>query len=124
MNVVDSSGWIEWFNGGPNAPAFRVPILDLARLLVRSIVVLEVYRRALQSVSAARATELVTVLSVGRIVPLDRELALAAGETGVRLKLAMADSIVYATAQKFGATVWTQDADFDGLPNVRYFPKQ
>jgi predicted nucleic acid-binding protein len=36
----------------------------------------------------------------------------------------MAASLIYATAQQAGAELWTQDADFEGLPGVRYFTKQ
>lgn len=124
MNVVDSSAWFEWFNGGPNAAVFRLPILDLANLLVPAIVLLEVYRRTLQADSAGRAAEFANVLAQGRLVPLDRALALAAGQIGVQMRLALADSIIYATTQAFGATLWTQDRDFEGLPGVRYLPKQ
>jgi predicted nucleic acid-binding protein len=59
----------------------------------------------------------------GRVVDLDADLALAAARFGLRHRLPLADSIVYATARRFEATVWTQDADFDGLPDVRYFVK-
>ncbi|AGA35479.1 hypothetical protein TVNIR_3855 [Thioalkalivibrio nitratireducens DSM 14787] len=34
----------------------------------------------------------------------------------------MADSIILATAREFGATLWIQDADFEGIEGVRYFP--
>jgi predicted nuclease of predicted toxin-antitoxin system len=37
--------------------------------------------------------------------------------------LPLADSIIYATARKFDAVVWTQDADFKGLENVKFYPK-
>jgi predicted nucleic acid-binding protein len=36
----------------------------------------------------------------------------------------LADSIILATAKQFGATIWTMDADFQGLPNVRYIAKR
>jgi predicted nucleic acid-binding protein len=32
----------------------------------------------------------------------------------------MADSIMLATARAYGASLWTQDADFQGLPDVRF----
>lgn len=46
-----------------------------------------------------------------------------AAKSGIERKLPLADSIVYATAQRVGAVVWTQDDDFDGLPGVEYFRK-
>jgi len=36
----------------------------------------------------------------------------------------MADSIILATARLYGATVWTQDEDFSGLPDVRFYQKK
>ena len=58
------------------------------------------------------------------IVNLDGDLALAAAVVGAEHKLPLADSIVYATARQLDAVVWTQDDDFEGLPNARYFRKR
>jgi predicted nucleic acid-binding protein len=55
----------------------------------------------------------------GHVVEIDLSLALEAAVNG----LPMADSLIYATARRHGATLWTQDAHFDGLPGVRYFAK-
>jgi predicted nucleic acid-binding protein len=60
----------------------------------------------------------------GKVAPLDAALALSAATVGVELRLPLADSIIYATAQRFSATVWTQDADFEGLKGVKCYPKQ
>ena len=38
--------------------------------------------------------------------------------------LPLADSIIYATAQSVGATVWTKVADFEGLPDVEFIAKE
>ncbi len=51
-------------------------------------------------------------------MPLDSGLALSAAKVGVEHKLPLPDSIIFATAQQFAATLWTMDADFDGLPDV------
>ncbi len=59
-------------------------------------------------------------MRLGKIVPLDERLALAAATIGRQHSLALADSIVYATAIEFDATVWTQDADFKDLDRVEY----
>lgn len=58
-----------------------------------------------------------------KVVELDAAIAIRAAALGIRHKLPLADSIIYATAQAAGAVVWTQDADFVGLADVRYFPK-
>jgi predicted nucleic acid-binding protein len=49
---------------------------------------------------------------------LDTSLALEAADVSLEHGLAMADSIVYATARRHGAKVVTGDADFDGLPDT------
>jgi predicted nucleic acid-binding protein len=56
-------------------------------------------------------------------VELDAALALRAAALGLRHKLPLADSIIYATAQAAAATVWTQDSDFEGLPGVKFWRK-
>lgn len=59
----------------------------------------------------------------GLVVELTSSLALSAARIGAEKKLPLADSIIYATAIDREATLWTQDADFEGLPGVRYFPR-
>jgi predicted nucleic acid-binding protein len=59
----------------------------------------------------------------GQVISLDSELAIDAGSYGISYKLPLADSIIFATAQKFNATLWTQDADFTGLPGVKFYNK-
>lgn len=71
----------------------------------------------------SEALQAVALMQQGRVVDLEASLALSAGKLGVEHKLPIADSIVYATARLVGGIVWTQDADFDGLPGVEFFPK-
>jgi len=46
MNLLDSSGWIEYFGNAPNAGHFAPVATDTAALLVPTIVLHEVYRGA------------------------------------------------------------------------------
>ena len=123
MNLVDSSAWLEYFGGGPRAGEFADAIEDVARLLVPTIVVLEVCRRVMQQRGEDEALQVAAVLHQGRVVDLDSGLALSAAQLGVAHRLPLADSIILATAKQYSATVWTMDADFEGLPDVRYVPK-
>lgn len=123
MNVVDSSAWLEYFADGPNAKHFARAIEHPDDLLVPSITLLEVFQRISQQRDDSTALQYVAVMQQSRIVELDAALALRAAALGLRLKLPLADSIIYATAQHAGADVWTQDADFDGLHNVHYWVK-
>ena len=124
-NVVDSSGWIEYFADGPNAEFFEAAILEASSLVVPSISIYEVFKRLLREPNGAEAgLQVVAAMQRGRIVNLDAELALEAAKTSFETKLPMADSVILATARAYGATVWTQDADFEGMAGVRYVEKQ
>lgn len=124
MNVVDSSAWLEYFAAGPNAGRFASAIEAGEELLVPAIVLVEVARRVMQQRGEDAALQAAALLHQGRIVPLDSGIALAAAKLGVDHALPLADSIIFATAQQYSATLWTMDADFEGLPGVRYFPKR
>jgi len=119
VNVVDSSGWIEYLSGGPNAAFFRGPVEDEAALLVPTLSLFEVYRHLLRHVGRDDALSVMAAMRQGTVIDLDDRLALAAAELSVATRLALADSVMLATARAHGAVLWTQDADFDGLEGVR-----
>jgi predicted nucleic acid-binding protein len=126
MNVVDSSGWIEYFAGGPNADAFIDVILDFDQLLVSTINIYEVVRRMSLHYGADEKTKLLQNLAImrrGRMVVVDEQIAFDAAQLAVSYKLPMADSLILATAFVHHATLWTQDAHFAGIPGVKYIPK-
>jgi len=120
MNIVDSSGWLEYFADGPNATFFAPPIEKDRDLVVPSLSLYEVFRRVLQQCDETEALKAVALMRRGRTVNLDSRLALDAARLSLDHKLPMADSIILATARAFGAELWTQDADFKDLPGVRY----
>ena len=121
MNVVESSGWIEYFVGGPNAAFFESPIQDMDNLLVPSISVLEVYRYVLKKRGRRDALAVAATMRQGREVVLDGGLAVEAAEIGASHGLPLVDN--YASALMYVATLWTQDADFEGLDQVEYKSK-
>jgi predicted nucleic acid-binding protein len=121
MNIVDSSGWLEYADDGPNARLFEPPILDVDRLLVPAISLYEVFKKVLRDRGEEPALMLATQMRQGRVVDLDADLALEAARLGVKLKLPLADSIILATARAHSATLWTQDDDFQTIAGVRYF---
>jgi predicted nucleic acid-binding protein len=123
MNVIDSSAWLSYFAGDKNARLFAKPIEDLDKLLVPSITLTEVFKSVLRQRNEESALEVVAHMKQGTVIALDAELAINAAVFGVELKLPLADSIIYATAQRLDAVVWTQDADFKGLENVKFYPK-
>jgi predicted nucleic acid-binding protein len=123
MNVVDSSGWLEYFGDGANADFFAEPLADPAALVVPAISIFEVFKRVLAQRGEAAALQAAALMQQGQVQPLDASLAMLAARLSHELKLPMADSIMLATARQFDALLWTQDADFAGLPGVRYVVK-
>jgi predicted nucleic acid-binding protein len=120
MNVVDSSGWLEYFAAGPNGAFFAPAIEETEDLIVPSLSLSEVFKRVLQQRGENDALQAVAGMQQGRVVDLDTAIALNAARLSVTLQLPMADSIILATSQAFNATLWTQDADFEGIPGVRF----
>ncbi|RLA77207.1 MAG: VapC toxin family PIN domain ribonuclease [Deltaproteobacteria bacterium] len=123
MNLVDSSGWLEFFADGPNAEDFALPLEDPGELIVPTVVLYEVFKAVLRQRGEEEALQAVASMMQGRIVELTAEIALEAARLSHQLKIPMADSVILATARRFGATLWTQDAHFQGLEGVRYIPK-
>lgn len=123
MNIVDSSGWLEYFNDGPNADQFAPLLKDRENLLVLAICVYEVYKRVLQLAGEAAADRRIVNMLEAYVVPTDATLAIDAALVSATRQLPMADSLIWATAERYDATLWTQDAHFKDLPRVQYIPK-
>lgn len=121
MNVIDSCGWLEYFADGPNADHFAGPIEETTALVVPSICIYEVFRRLLLQRGRRDALEAVAAMREATVVPLTDTLAMEAAALGCELKLPMADSVIFATARAFDATLWTQDAHFASMSGVQYF---
>ncbi len=124
MNVVDSSGWLEYFANSANAEEFARPILQIDELLVPSMTITEVFKRILQQRGEQVAIEAAAHMMQNQVVNLDSSLALKAARIGYDLKLPLADSIILATARIYDALLWTQDEDFKEIQGVRYIPKR
>jgi predicted nucleic acid-binding protein len=88
--------------------------------MVPSLTIYEVFKRVLQQRNEGDALQAVAVMQQGVVVDLDARLALSAARVSLDMRLPRADSVVLATAKLHEATLWTQDADFEGLPGVRY----
>jgi len=124
VNVVDSSGWLEFFAKGDNAELFAEPIGDLEHLVVPTISVYEVFKRIALDSGEAQAKRHITLMNQGRVVDLNAQLAMQAAWLSVEMSLPMADSIMLTTARAYDAMLWTQDSDFEGVEDVRYFAKR
>ena len=124
MNLVDSSGWLEYLADGSNADFFANSILATADLLVPTLSLYEVFKRVLQQRGEDDALQAVALMQQGMIVELSDSLALSAARISLNDKIPMADSIMLATARAYGATLWSQDSDFENIAGVRYTVKK
>ena len=123
MNVVDSSGWLEYFAGGANASFFAPAIKATDLLVVPTICMYEVSKRLLTQRGEEDALQAIGIMSIGILADLTREIAINAATISTELKIAMADSIILATTRAYNATLWTQDSDFKGMEGVQYIGK-
>ena len=120
MNVVDSGAWLEYFADGPNASFFAKPIEETPELLVPTLSLFEVFKRVLQQRDENAALHVVAVMQQATVVDLEAVTAVNAARISAELKLPLADSVILATARQYGAELWTQDADFNGIEGVQY----
>jgi predicted nucleic acid-binding protein len=123
VNVVDSSGWLEYFAAGPNAEFFADAIEATDQLVVPTVSIYEVFKRIHQQRGENDALMAVALMQQGEVVDLSAHLALEAARTSASLDIPMADSIILASARSSEAVLWTQDADFAGMEGVRYVAK-
>ena len=119
LNVVDSSGWLEYFADTERAEFFAPAIEDIANLIVPTICIYEVFKKVFRERGENDAIQIASMMQAGKAVDLDGSLAIEAG----RLPLPLADNIIYTTAMQHEATLWTQDEHFKDLPGVRFLAK-
>lgn len=123
FNVVDSSGWLEYFADTKNAAFFAPAIENTSHLIVPSICILEVFKRVLTQREENAALHAIAFMQQGRVIDLNPVLAIKAAKISATLKLPLADSVVLATSLNYQATLWTQDSDFKDIQGVRYLAK-
>ncbi len=117
--VLDSSCWLEYFADTDRADLFAPAIESVETLIVPVLTVHEVVKKLAREAGDEVASAALSLMQQGRVVDIDLSLALEAVVNG----LPMADSLIYATARRHGAVLWTQDAHFEGLPGVQFFRK-
>lgn len=123
MNVVDSSGWIEYFQDSPRADFFAPAIEQRSALLVPVVALYEVHKVLSRKVSVEVVHQFLNVMRLGRVLEITELRATNASRAANLHGLAMADAMMYSMAQEFGATLWTQDVGYESLPDVRFFAK-
>jgi predicted nucleic acid-binding protein len=123
MNLVDSSGWLEYLADGKNADSFAVPLRNLKEVIIPTICIYEVFKVVLREKGEDEALQSVALMKQGNVVDLSFEISVRSAKFSYDHKLPLADSIIYTTGQIYHATIWTQDDDFKDLPGVKHFSK-
>ena len=124
MNIVDSSGWLEYFSGGPNAEYFSSPLKDPSFLVVPVITIYEVFKVVVREAGENEALQAIAAMQKGQVKDLTVSIAMNAAKISLQNSLPMADSLILATANIYKCTLWTQDSDFENLPRVNFIPKK
>jgi predicted nucleic acid-binding protein len=117
---IDRYGWIERFTNGPKATQYN-QIIDSKqpKEIVTSVVVLyEVYKKAKAKKSEEEALLAIAALSQTNVVPVDQTLSLEAADFSLEYSLHFSDALVYATARRWKAKLYTSDEDLRALKSV------
>lgn len=123
-NIVDSSGWLAYFADEPWGEYFCKPLNDPVSLIVPTVTIYEVFKVVLREAGENKALLAIASMQKGKVVDLTPSLAISASKLSLRYDLPMADSIILATAEAYGAVIWTLDSDFKGIKGVKYFSKK
>lgn len=121
MNIVDSSGWLEYFADGPKASAFEKMLQNTTDLIVPTICLYEVFKVVLRERGEDEALQAIALMKQAQVVTLTEEIAITAAKISADHKIPMADSIIMATSRTYEATVWTMDKDFKKFKEVKVF---
>ena len=122
MISIDSYGWIERFTNGAKAQAYNKIIdnSDPTELVTSVVVLYEFYKKVKMVKGEETALETVGALNQTEVVSVDQTLALEAADYGLEHNLHFADALVYATARKYSAELYTSDEDLKGLSGVQF----
>ena len=118
--LLDSSGWIEFFTGGPLADRYATYVTPRYAIVTPTIVLYEVYKKIKRERGEEMALLFSGRLHATEVVQLTESIAYLAADASLRHGLAMADAIVYATGRDQNAEVVMSDADLKDLPGVVY----
>jgi toxin FitB len=123
MNLVDSSGWLEYFTDGKNAEYFVPAIENTSELIVSVINLYEVYKKISSEKDDNAAIRAIALMQQPKVIDITGPISILAARLSIDLKIPMADSMIYATAKIYNAIIWTQDSDFKNLEGIKYFKK-
>jgi len=123
MNIIDSSCWIEYLMDSEIGASIAPIVENTSELIVPTITLYEVYKKLSLEKNEEYAQNVISYMQTGTVIDLNPVLSINAANISRQHKLAMADSIIYATALRYSTVIYSCDKHFEGFPNVRYFPK-
>ena len=123
MNLVDSSGWLEYLADSKNAKLFAPAIEKTDELIVSTINIYEIYKKVLLEKDENCVIQVIGLMQQAKVIEVNLTIAIQAVKLSFEHKISMADSLIYATAKQNNAIVLTQDVDFKDLDGVKYFKK-
>ncbi|MBL6956371.1 MAG: type II toxin-antitoxin system VapC family toxin [Chlorobium phaeobacteroides] len=124
MNLVDSSGWIEFFNDGHYASYFLEALRDMDKVIVPTLCYYEVFTYVMRGMSDTEALQVVAFMQQAESVELTDAIAVHAARLSAKHTIRLSPAITLATAQLHHATIWTQDACLKDFPEVKYYPNR
>lgn len=124
MNLVDTSGWLEYFAESENADNFESAIEDVSKLIVPVIVLYEVFKKIAADYDEDRALLAIGHMKIGIVAAISEDIAINAAKISLEKRIPLADSMIYATATRYNAIIYTQDEHFSKLSKVKYFKKK
>jgi len=123
MTVIDTSGWLEYLSDGPLAAQYDKYIAKPETIITPSIALSEVYKKVKKEKGAEVALLVVAQMEKTRVIALDQEIALMAGDLALDHSLALPQAIAYATALREEAQLITADPRLKGLDQVTLLQK-
>jgi len=124
MNLVDSSGWIEFFNDGPYASYFLEALRDMGEVIVPTLCYYEVFAYVMRGMSDTEALQAVAFMQQAESVDLTDAIAVHAARLSAKHTIRLSPAITLATAQLHRATIWTQEACLKDFSEVKYYPNR
>jgi predicted nucleic acid-binding protein len=122
LKLIDSYGWIEYFTDGPLAEKYAPYVLSAneKNTVTPSIILYEVYKKLKKEKGEEVALEAYAQIMRTQLIPLDQDSALRAADISLAHGLAMADAIIYSTANQYSAELVTSDPHLKGFHGTRF----
>ena len=112
-NVVDSSGWLEYFSDSAHAAQFLPALEDTNNLLVPIITIYEVFKLTRRFGDEDGARRVVETMRRGRVVDVNLKLALNAACNGLPLADSLISQLRVSSVRRIGrktVTSWAYPA--------------